>query len=104
MKSNKVLDNFFRNRKGKIQRLDQISCPDTEIRVLPNLGIAVDRVSCPDTDIGVLTTRFPQACCFDKPTRSVPETTTNTCKLQLAGFGFHVLTRRQAPFGPSFMS
>jgi hypothetical protein len=24
-----------------------------EIRVLPNLGIAVDRISCPDTDIGV---------------------------------------------------
>ncbi len=33
--------------------LDQVSCPDTEIRVLPNLGIAVDRVSCPDTDIRV---------------------------------------------------
>ncbi len=29
------------------------SCPDTEIQVLPNLGIAVDRVSCPDTDIRV---------------------------------------------------
>ena len=35
------------------KRLDRVSCPDTEIRVLPNLGIAVDRVSCPDTDIGV---------------------------------------------------
>jgi hypothetical protein len=45
--------------KGKIQRLDWVSCPDTEIRVLPNLGIAVDRVSCLDTNIGVLTTRFP---------------------------------------------
>jgi hypothetical protein len=37
--------------KGKIQRLDRVSCPDTEIQVLPNLGIAVDRVSCPDTNI-----------------------------------------------------
>ncbi len=35
------------------KRLDWVSCPDTEIRVLPNLGIAVDRVSCPDTDIRV---------------------------------------------------
>ena len=35
------------------KRLDRVSCPDTEIQVLPNLGIAVDRVSCPDTDIGV---------------------------------------------------
>ncbi len=42
--------------------------------------------------------------CFEKPARSVPETTTNTCKPQLAGFGFHVLTRRKAPFGPGFMS
>ncbi len=50
--------------KGKIQRLDWVSCPDTEIQVLPNLGIAVDRVSCPDTNIGVLTTRFPLASCF----------------------------------------
>ncbi len=33
--------------------LDWVSCPDTEIQVLPNLGIAVDRVSCPDMDIGV---------------------------------------------------
>ncbi len=33
--------------------LDRVSCPDTEVRVLPNLGTAVDRVSCPDTDIGV---------------------------------------------------
>jgi hypothetical protein len=39
--------------KVKIQRLDQVSCPDTEIQVLPNLGIAVDRVSCPDMDIEV---------------------------------------------------
>ncbi len=39
--------------KGKIQPLDRVSGPETEIRVLPNLGIAVDRVSCPDTDIGV---------------------------------------------------
>ncbi len=31
-------------------------------------------------------------------------TTTNTCKPQLAGLGFHVLTRRQASFGPGFMS
>jgi hypothetical protein len=53
-----------KGRKGKIQRFDQVSCPDTEIQVLPNLGIAVDRVSCPDTNIGVLTTRFPQASCF----------------------------------------
>ncbi len=50
--------------KGKIQRLDRVLCPDTEIQVLPNLGIAVDRVSCPDTNIGVLTTRSPQASCF----------------------------------------
>ncbi len=50
--------------KGNIQRLDRVSCPDTEIRVLPNLGIAVDQVSCPDTNIGVLTTRFPRASCF----------------------------------------
>jgi hypothetical protein len=35
------------------KRLDRVSCPDMEIRVLPNLGIAVDRVSCPDTDTGV---------------------------------------------------
>ncbi len=39
--------------KGKIQWLDRVSCPDTKIQVLPNLGIAVDWVSCPDTDIGV---------------------------------------------------
>ncbi len=50
--------------KGKIQWLDRVSCPDTEIQVLPNLGIAVGRVSCPDMNIGVLTTRFPQASCF----------------------------------------
>ncbi len=50
--------------KGKIQGLDRVSCPDTEIQVLPNLGIAVDRSSCPDTNIGVLTTRFPQASCI----------------------------------------
>ncbi len=31
-------------------------------------------------------------------------TTTNTCKPQLAGLGFHVLTWRQASFGPGFMS
>ena len=31
-------------------------------------------------------------------------TTTNTCKPQLAGLGFHVLTRRQTSFGPGFMS
>jgi hypothetical protein len=71
---------------------------------MPNLGIAVDRVSCPDTDIGVLTTRFPRASCFEKPTRSVPETTPYPSKPHLAGYGFHVLTRRQAPFGPGFMS
>ena len=39
--------------KGKIQPLDRVSGPDTEIQVLPNLGIAVNRVSCPDTDIRV---------------------------------------------------
>ncbi len=50
--------------KGNIQQLDQVSCPDTEIQVLPNLGITMDRVSCPDTNIGVLTTRFPRASCF----------------------------------------
>ncbi len=50
--------------KGKIQWLDWVSCPDTEIQVLPNLGITVDQVSCPDTNIGVLTTRFPRASCF----------------------------------------
>jgi hypothetical protein len=60
--------------KGKIQRLDRVSCPDTEIQVLPNLGIAVDQVSCPDTNIGVLTTRFPRVSCFKEPTCSVPET------------------------------
>jgi hypothetical protein len=53
-----------KSRKGKIQRLDRVSCPDTEIHILPNLGIAVDWVSCPDTNIGFLTTRFPQASCF----------------------------------------
>ncbi len=31
-------------------------------------------------------------------------TTTNTCKPQLAGLGFHVLTWRQASFGLGFMS
>ena len=30
------------------------SCPDTEIQVLPDLGVPVDRVSCPDTKIHVL--------------------------------------------------
>jgi hypothetical protein len=35
------------------KRLDWVSCPDMEIQVLPNLGIAVDWVSCPDMDIGV---------------------------------------------------
>ncbi len=30
--------------------------------------------------------------------------TTNTCKPQLAGLGFHVLTRRQTSFGLGFMS
>ncbi len=39
--------------KGKIQRLDRVSSPDTEIQVMPNLGIAVDRVSCPDTNIAM---------------------------------------------------
>ncbi len=53
-----------KGRERKIQRLDRVLCPDTEIQVLPNLGIAVDRVLCPDTNIGVLTTRFPQASCF----------------------------------------
>ncbi len=48
-----------KGRKGKIQWLDWVSCPDMEIQILPNLGIAVDRVSCPDTNVGVLTTRFP---------------------------------------------
>ncbi len=28
-----------KGEKGKIQRLDRVSCPDTEIQVLPNLGI-----------------------------------------------------------------
>ncbi len=50
--------------KGKIQQLDWVSCPDMEIQVLPNLGIALNRVSCPDTNIRVLTTRFPRASCF----------------------------------------
>ncbi len=31
-------------------------------------------------------------------------TSTNTCKPQLAGLGFHGLPRRQASFGPGFMS
>jgi hypothetical protein len=52
--------------KGKIQWLDWVSCPDTEIQVLPNLGFNMDRVSCPDTNIGVLTTRFPRASCFQE--------------------------------------
>ncbi len=38
------------------KRLDWVSFPNTEIRVLPNLGIAVDQVSCPDTNIGVFGT------------------------------------------------
>ncbi len=67
-------DTFRKRRKREIQRLDRVSCLDMEIQVLPNLGIAVDRVSCPDMDIGVLTTRFPRVSCFEKPTRSVPET------------------------------
>ncbi len=29
-----------KGKKGKNQGLDQVSCPDTEIQVLPNLGIA----------------------------------------------------------------
>ncbi len=53
-----------KGRKGKIQRLDWVSCSDTEIQVFPNLGIAVDQVSWPDTNIGVSTTRFPRASCF----------------------------------------
>jgi hypothetical protein len=53
-----------KGRKGKVQRLDRVSCPETEIWVLPNMKIAVDQVSCPDTNIGVLTTRFPEASCF----------------------------------------
>jgi hypothetical protein len=57
-------DAFRKRRKGKIEQLDRVSCPDMEIQVLPNLGIAVDRVSYPDTNIGVLTTRFPRASCF----------------------------------------
>ncbi len=49
---------FLRNNSDcmvvdSYKRLDRVSCPDTKIRVLPNLGIAVDRVSCPDTDIRV---------------------------------------------------
>ncbi len=50
--------------------LDRVSCPDTEIQVLPNLGIAVDRVSCPDTDIGVSgydlyhVSNFTQICMY----------------------------------------
>jgi hypothetical protein len=55
---------FAKGRKGKIQRLDRVSCPDMEIWVFPDLGIAVDQVSCPDTNTGVLTTRFPRASCF----------------------------------------
>ena len=31
--------------------MDRVSCPDTEIRLLPVLGVPVDRVSCPDTEI-----------------------------------------------------
>jgi hypothetical protein len=30
--------------KGKIQRLDWVSCHDMEIQVLPSLGITVDQV------------------------------------------------------------
>jgi hypothetical protein len=68
--------------KGDIQRLDRVSCPDTEIRVLPNLGIAVDRVSCPDTNIGVLTTRFPRASCF-KETHAFCSRNMGACTMYL---------------------
>ncbi len=49
---------FLRNNSDcmvvdSYKRLDRVSCLDTEIRLLPNLGIAVDQVSCPDTDIRV---------------------------------------------------
>jgi hypothetical protein len=64
-----------KGRKGKIQRLDRVSCPDMEIQVLSILGIAMDGVSCPDTDIRVSTTRFPEVSCFEKPTRSVLQCT-----------------------------
>ncbi len=57
-------ETFPKRQKGKIQRLDWVSCPDMEIWALPNLGITVDRFSCPDMNIGVSTTRFPRAFCF----------------------------------------
>jgi hypothetical protein len=30
--------------------VDQVSCLDTKIQVLPDLGVDVDRVSCPDME------------------------------------------------------
>ncbi len=81
-----------KSRKRKIQRLDRVSCPDTEIQVLPNLGIAVDRVSCPDTNIGVLTTRFPQASCFKETNvfcfRNMGGHVQCTCAKKLVSSGF----------------
>ena len=78
--------------KGKIQQLDWVSCPDTEIQVLPNLGIAVDRVSCPDTNIGVLTTRFPRASCFKEThtfcSRNMGVHVQCTCAKKLVSSGF----------------
>jgi hypothetical protein len=41
-----------------IQRFERFArlrpvCPDTEIQVLPDVGVPVDWVSCPDTEIQV---------------------------------------------------
>ncbi len=36
--------------------MDRVSCPDTKIRVLSDLGVDVDRVSCPDME--------NQECCL----------------------------------------
>ncbi len=81
-----------KGRKGKIQRLDRVSCPDMEIQVLPNLGIAVDRVSSPDTNIRVLTTRFPRASCFKEThafcSRNMGVHVQCTCAKKLVSSGF----------------
>ncbi len=78
--------------KGKIQQLDRVSCPDTEIQVLPNLGIAVDQVSCPDVNIGVLTTRFPQASFFKEThafcSRNMGVRVQCTCAMRLVSSNF----------------
>jgi hypothetical protein len=81
-----------KGRKGKIQRLDRVLCPDMEIQVFPNLGIAVDHVSCPDRNIGVLTTRFPRVSCFKEThafcSRSMGVHVQCTCAKKLVSSNF----------------